>query len=239
MIVLGGKLRTVRMVSLCTMHLPTVPNEGCKCAPYLFAHLEILLETVPHGDNVLALSHANGTATDFGPILALDFSLAARIATRVGLGFTTTALVEEIAGDAAYQILPYPICDTLAKPYDPLAASPIQGVFPYRSPDASMEQQIVGGGDERRRRGKMRVERPKGLDLKEKTGSTDVDCGKGDTHRGKRSDLFDSLFVIGDLVPRCPLLAEPENPTKYAQHATEGQHGKKNKRIRWQRRTCF
>lgn len=176
--------------------------ENCaNSVPYLFADFYIVLEAIPHRDNILALSHANSTATDFGPIPALDFSFPGGIPIKVCFGFTPTALVKEIADDAAYQVLPYTIRDALSKTYDPFATRPVQGVFPYGSPDASMEQEIVGGGNERRGRRKMCVERPKRLD------------------GGEGGDFFDSLFVIGDLVPWCPLLAEPKYPS-----VSEGVH---------------
>ena len=166
---------------------------ACKHAPYLFADLYVVLEAVPHRDNVLALSHANSTATDFGPIPALDLSFPVGIGIEVCFGSTPTALVEEIADDAAYQVLPYTIRDALSKTYDPLATSPVQGVFPYRSPDASVEQEIIGGRNERRGRGKMCVEGPERLDLEEhKRGFDGMSIGEMEI----RTEEKDAIFLI-------------------------------------------
>jgi len=89
-----------------------------------------------------------------------------------------------------------------------------------------MEQEIVGGGNERRGRGKMCVERPKRLDLEEDRRGVrqHVNRGNGDTHGGEGGDFFDSLFVIGDLVPWCPLLAEPKYPTEIHSTRPRNQH---------------
>lgn len=57
-----------------------------------------------------------------------------------------------------------------------------------------MEKEVVGGGNERGRRRKMGMERPERLD------------------RGERGHFLYALFIIGDLVSWCPLLAEPEHP---------------------------
>lgn len=54
-----------------------------------------------------------------------------------------------------------------------------------------------------------------------------VNRGNGDTHRGEGCDFFDSLFVIGDLVPRCSLLAEPKYPTEMHSTRPRNQYTRK------------
>ena len=58
-----------------------------------------------------------------------------------------------------------------------------------------MEEEIVSRGEEGRGRVEVGPEGPEGLDGSES------------------GDLLDALFVVGDLVTRRALLAEPENPS--------------------------
>lgn len=79
-----------------------------------------------------------------------------------------------------------------------------------------MKQEIVGGGDERRRGVEMGVDGPKGFDLIRVEWDRPHERSNSDTHRRKRCDFFDAFLVTDDLVSRSTLLAEPEYPAQKA-----------------------
>lgn len=82
-----------------------------------------------------------------------------------------------------------------------------------------MEEQVVGGGQQGGRRVQVGPERPEGLDLGRAGGQLWVSARAGGrqesasgAHGVEGGDLFDSLFVVRDLVPGRTLLPEPEHP---------------------------
>ena len=102
---------------------------------------------------------------------------------------------ELVADESEDEVLPDAIRDALAEAEDPFPAGKVEGVLPDGAADALVEEEVVRRREEGRGRMEVRPEGPEGLD------------------RGKGGDLLDALFVVGDLVSRRALLAEPEDPS--------------------------
>ncbi len=102
---------------------------------------------------------------------------------------------ELVTNEGEDEVLPYAVRDAFAKAEDPLAAGEVEGVLPDGAADVLVEEEVVGRGQEGRGRVQVRPEGPEGLD------------------GNKGRDLLDALLVVGDLVTRRALLAEPEDPS--------------------------
>jgi hypothetical protein len=102
---------------------------------------------------------------------------------------------ELIADECEDEILPDTIRDALAEAEDPLPTGEVEGVLPYRTTDALVEEEVVRRREEGRGRMEVRPEGPERLDGR------------------KGGDFFDALFVVRDFVSWRALLAEPEDPS--------------------------
>jgi len=81
---------------------------------------------------------------------------------------TTSALIELIAYDSHHEIFPKAICYTLSETNDPFSTGEIQRVLPHRLAHTNVEEEVICGGLERRRRGQMSPDGPEGFNLMRK-----------------------------------------------------------------------
>ena len=102
-----------------------------------------------------------------------------------------------VADESENEVLPDAVGDALAEAEDPLSAREVEGVFPYGTTDALVEEEVVRCREEGRGWMEVGPEGPEGLDGR------------------KCRDLLDTLFIVRDLVSWRALLAEPEDPSVF------------------------
>jgi len=149
----AGRFRTLLSVSLMQTHVynSRLITEHRLNSPNLLPALFIPSHPIPHTDDIFTLPHADRAPTDLRqlPLRPILHPIPLLPSVINGVRVHSPTIIKEVAHYGQNEVFPEAIGDAFSETDDPFSSREVEGVFPYRSTDRRMEEEVVGSRLER------------------------------------------------------------------------------------------